>query len=239
MAVTPPVLFERDAELQAIADLRHGAKHGTGALVLVEAPAGLGKSALLDDAAASASAAGLLVLRASGHQLERAFGWGVARRCSRGCCGGPPQGLVGVLDGPAAPARAVLLGDPGGVAGSAGAARPGSGSCMRCTGWWCGWGSGGRGAGGRRCALGGRAVAALPRPSAAADLPTCRSVCVVGARPAGADVEGVLGVVAADPATRVLRLRPLSAVAVEKLVRDRWPAAIAGGVPALRGAHGG
>ena len=41
MAVTPPVLFERDAELQVIADLMHRAKHGAGAMVLVEASAGL------------------------------------------------------------------------------------------------------------------------------------------------------------------------------------------------------
>jgi hypothetical protein len=74
VAVTPPVLFERDAELQVIANLVQGAEHGTGALVVVEASAGLGKSALLDHAAASASAAGLLVLRARGHQLEFAFG---------------------------------------------------------------------------------------------------------------------------------------------------------------------
>ena len=47
---------------------------------------------------------------------------------------------------------------------------------------------------------------------------------VVGARPDG-DADGMLGVVAADPGTRVLRLRSLSGVAVEKLVRDRWPAA--------------
>jgi len=46
------MLFERDAELQVIADLVSGAEQGTGALVLVEAPAGLGKSALLDHAAA-------------------------------------------------------------------------------------------------------------------------------------------------------------------------------------------
>jgi hypothetical protein len=79
VAVTPPVLLERDTEVQVIAALAQGAEHGSGALVVVEAPAGLGKSALLDHAAASASAAGLLVLRARGHQLECAFGWGIAR----------------------------------------------------------------------------------------------------------------------------------------------------------------
>jgi nucleotide-binding universal stress UspA family protein len=77
--VTPPVLFERHAELRVIADLMREVDRGTGSVVLLEAPAGLGKSALLDHAAASAVNAGLLVLRARGHQLEREFGWGVVR----------------------------------------------------------------------------------------------------------------------------------------------------------------
>jgi hypothetical protein len=97
-----------------------GVSRGSGGAVLVEAPAGLGKSALLDDTVAGASGAGLMVLRAGGHQLERAFSWGVARTLFEGLLRGMPQGLDGVLDGPVAPARAVLLGGPwgGGGAGS-------------------------------------------------------------------------------------------------------------------------
>ena len=109
--MTPPVLFERDAELQVIADLMHRAKHGAGAMVLVEASAGLGKSVLLDHAAASASGAGLLVLRACGHQLERGFGWGIARSLFEGLLHGGAVGPSGLLDGPAAPARAIFLDD--------------------------------------------------------------------------------------------------------------------------------
>ena len=112
-------LLERDAELAVIAAVIRDAECGSGSVAVVEAAAGLGKSALLGDTAMRASAAGLLVLRASGHQLERAFGWGVARALFEGLLRDTPQGLVGVLDGPVAPARAVLLGDPGGVAGSA------------------------------------------------------------------------------------------------------------------------
>ena len=113
--MTPPVLFERDAELRVIADLMREVDRGTGAVVLLEAPAGLGKSALLDHAAASASGAGLLVLRARGHQLERAFGWGVARSLFEGLLHGGAVGSDGLLDGPAAPARAVLLDGQGGA----------------------------------------------------------------------------------------------------------------------------
>ena len=47
-------LLDRDAERPAIADVLVGATRGSGAVVLVEAPAGLGKSALLDDTVASA-----------------------------------------------------------------------------------------------------------------------------------------------------------------------------------------
>jgi DNA-binding CsgD family transcriptional regulator len=48
---------------------------------------------------------------------------------------------------------------------------------------------------------------------------------LVGARPPGPDVDGILGVVAAHPGTRVLRLPSLTARAVEEFVRAHWPAA--------------
>ena len=48
--------------------------------MLVEGAAGAGKTALMDAAAAAADAAGLLVLRARGAELERAFGFGVVRQ---------------------------------------------------------------------------------------------------------------------------------------------------------------
>jgi hypothetical protein len=46
-------LLERDAERCAIAEVFMGAARGSGGAVLVEAPAGLGKSALLDDTVAA------------------------------------------------------------------------------------------------------------------------------------------------------------------------------------------
>jgi hypothetical protein len=102
VAVTPPVLFERDAELQVIADLMHRAKHGAGAMVMVEASAGLGKSVLLDHAAASASGAGLLVLRACGHQLERGVRLGYRPVAVRGAAapwGGRVERVAGRAGG--------------------------------------------------------------------------------------------------------------------------------------------
>ena len=73
-------LLERDTELEAIGTAFAHAVGGTGELVLVEGPAGVGKTALLDAAHARAEDAGLQVLRARGAELERAFGYGVVRQ---------------------------------------------------------------------------------------------------------------------------------------------------------------
>src|SRR3954454_1579588 len=70
--------LERETELEAIDELVAGAAGGRGALLLVEGAAGIGKSTLLERAEETARAHGLTVLRARGHALERAFGWGVA-----------------------------------------------------------------------------------------------------------------------------------------------------------------
>ena len=73
-------LLERDVELAALSELVRGARAGRGGLMLVEGPPGVGKSALLERAAGDGPRArGSRVLRARGHELERAFGWGVAR----------------------------------------------------------------------------------------------------------------------------------------------------------------
>jgi DNA-binding CsgD family transcriptional regulator len=222
--VTLPVLFERDAELQAITDLVQGAKRGAGAVVVVEAPAGLGKSALLDHAAAKASAAGLLVLRARGHQLEHAFGWGIARSLFEGLLHGGAFGPSGMLDGPAAPARVIFLdseGAPGGLPSDDAAF-----GILHALYWLV-------------VRLGERRPLVLVVDDAHwADVPSLRFLAhlqpriaglpvgvVIGARPTSPDVGGVLGVVAAHPGTPVLRLPSLTAGAVEELVRGRWPAA--------------
>jgi DNA-binding CsgD family transcriptional regulator/predicted negative regulator of RcsB-dependent stress response len=75
-----PRLFERDAELEAIRGSFTRAREGDGELVLLEGPAGLGKTTLLDAARAAAAEAGLLVLQARGAELERGFGFGVMRQ---------------------------------------------------------------------------------------------------------------------------------------------------------------
>ena len=73
-------LLERDAELEAIGRTFAQAAEGAGTLVVLDGPAGVGKTSLLDEARAAASEAGLLTLRARGAELERAFAFGVVRQ---------------------------------------------------------------------------------------------------------------------------------------------------------------
>src|SRR5215207_9377375 len=102
-------LLERDAEFGLLTDLVHDVAAGGGRLLLLEAPAGLGKSTLLEHGASMGRAAGLLVLRSRGHQLERTFAWGVARSLFEALLLGlPQQQRAMLLDGPAAPARQVF-----------------------------------------------------------------------------------------------------------------------------------
>jgi predicted ATPase len=77
----PPL--ERDAELGALGEAVAAAASGSGELVVVEAPAGLGKSRLLDETAVRAAAAGLDVLSARATELERSFPFGVALQLFR------------------------------------------------------------------------------------------------------------------------------------------------------------
>jgi DNA-binding CsgD family transcriptional regulator len=74
------LLLERAGELRllqsAIADVRGG----SGRIIIIEGPAGIGKSALLAQARVAASRAGLRVLSARGNELEREFAFGVARQ---------------------------------------------------------------------------------------------------------------------------------------------------------------
>ncbi len=73
-------LLERSEELGAIGDSAQAVAAGKGRAVVVEGPAGIGKTELLAAARAEAGAAGLELLTARGTELERAFGFGVVRQ---------------------------------------------------------------------------------------------------------------------------------------------------------------
>ena len=76
----PRVLLQRDAEMAALDSQLGDVRAGAGRLILVEGPAGIGKSSLIAAAARAADAAGMRVLRAWGGPLEHDAGWGIARQ---------------------------------------------------------------------------------------------------------------------------------------------------------------
>ena len=81
MAVSHAVhLLERESELAELAGGIAGARTGAGRLVLVEGPAGIGKTELLTAARSLGDEAGLVVASARGSELEHGFAFGVVRQ---------------------------------------------------------------------------------------------------------------------------------------------------------------
>ena len=73
-------LLERERELETLATAVAAAADGTAGLVLVQGPAGIGKSRLLAEARTLAEEHGLCVRSARGGELERDFPFGVVRQ---------------------------------------------------------------------------------------------------------------------------------------------------------------
>ncbi|HEX2127642.1 MAG TPA: AAA family ATPase [Solirubrobacterales bacterium] len=78
-AGSSPPLIEREQELAAIESALEAARSGTGALLLVEGPAGIGKTSLLREAL-QAAAEDMLVLRGVGTTFEREYPFGVLKQ---------------------------------------------------------------------------------------------------------------------------------------------------------------
>ncbi|HEX3618337.1 MAG TPA: AAA family ATPase [Solirubrobacteraceae bacterium] len=74
------MLLERSQELKLLQAAIAEARGGSGSIVIIEGPAGIGKTALLAQARGLAAEAGLQVLSARGNELEREFAFGVARQ---------------------------------------------------------------------------------------------------------------------------------------------------------------
>jgi DNA-binding NarL/FixJ family response regulator len=85
----PRVLLQRDVELAVLRSRLDEVRAGAGRIVVVEGPAGIGKSALVAEAARGAGATGMRVLRAWCGPLDQDAGWGVARQLMSPVWGGP------------------------------------------------------------------------------------------------------------------------------------------------------
>lgn len=72
--------LERESEFALLDEALSAAADGEGRLVIVEAPAGLGKTTLLDAAVEAAKRRGMMPLRARGSHLERDFAFGLVRQ---------------------------------------------------------------------------------------------------------------------------------------------------------------
>src|ERR1700752_2254288 len=73
-------LLERDVELAHIQTLIESALAGEGRYLLIEGPAGIGKTRLIEAARGRARDAGMTVLAARGGELESEFPYGLVRQ---------------------------------------------------------------------------------------------------------------------------------------------------------------
>ena len=76
-----PSLVGREDELEAVAALLAAARAGTGGVLVVEGPAGIGKTSLLRGARERAAGEGMTVLHGRATELERDYPMALARQC--------------------------------------------------------------------------------------------------------------------------------------------------------------
>lgn len=106
---TAVTLLERGDELETIAAHLDRAGEGEGSLLVVEGPAGIGKTALLAAAAELAAERGTTVMRARGGVLEQQLEYGVVRQLvEKPVLRASPERRAALLAGPAAAAAAAL-----------------------------------------------------------------------------------------------------------------------------------
>jgi DNA-binding CsgD family transcriptional regulator len=104
-----PLILDRDAELAVASATIAATAEGRGGMVLVEGPAGIGKTTLLSAVCTQAQARAIRVLTARGLALEQGFSYGIVRQLLE-----PLRAAVGdgewdaLLDGAARLARRVF-----------------------------------------------------------------------------------------------------------------------------------
>ena len=107
MGIAP--LLEREQELACFDDVLRRIGDGVSAVIIVEGPAGIGKSRLVDALSAGAERDGIPVLSARCAHLERDFAFGVVRQLFETMLADPSE-RERLLEGAAAPAAAVFDG---------------------------------------------------------------------------------------------------------------------------------
>ena len=112
------LLLERERELERIRRRLRLAREGRGGALVVEGPAGIGKTVMLGAARDVAEGEGFRVLRARGAELEREFAFGVVRQLVEPVLSEASDAeRAALLEGPPGVA-AGLLGLPGAPGGS-------------------------------------------------------------------------------------------------------------------------
>ena len=216
---TGPQLLERGEQLALIESVLARGREGSGGMLVIEGPAGIGKTAMLGAALAVADRRGMRLLRARGAQLEREFAFGVARQLLE---------LPLATAGPTAASRTISRARPGVAAELLGL--PGARSQRDAVAlgpdppfavlhglYWLCANLARAGAGvhrRRRRALGRLAVVAVPRrscsPAGGAGVAVMRPR---GHARSGADA-GLLAALTTDPGGRGAALAPLTRAAI-------------------------
>ena len=221
-------LLERGEELRRLQAALARGSAGSGSLMVIEGPAGIGKTALLAAARAGAEASGMQVLTARGAELEREFAFGVVRQLFE-----PPLAQAGAEEltellqgaaGLAASALALPGRDGSGRALSAGPEPPFA--VLHGLYWLC-------------------ANLAAAKPTCVivddahwVDAPSLRflafllprleglgAALVVAARPRESSADaGLLATLATDPNAELLRIAPLTRTAVGQFLAERLSA---------------
>src|SRR6516164_7216281 len=108
-------LFEREDELGRIDALLALAQAGSGDMLLITGPAGIGKSVLLGVARERARLAGMRILSGRGGELEGGFSFGVARQLFEPLLAGAAPAEEAALLAGAARRGLIALGDEAGA----------------------------------------------------------------------------------------------------------------------------
>lgn len=218
-------LLEREAELQGLENALAIARAGRGSVTLFEGCAGTGKSRLLGEAARQAADGGMDVLRAVGDESERDFAFGVVRQLFEGrLWRADPVQRMELLAGAASIAWELFEPDP-----VSPPVRDTDAILQLVHGlFWV-----------VQNLAEQRPLALVIDDAHWADAPSLRllrylanrieelpvAVVVASRNGAGPPEPALLADLAGSPATRVLRLAPLSAEAVATVVVDRLPEA--------------